>query len=296
MAATDTDVKVSYAKPASANKLKDRAGNEAAGFIDRAVEATDTTPPRLVWGQIDDDVLTLYFSEALDEDSVSMGIWEGDRFRLKGDRFRINLTYITWGMRDGQCPGGNIDFTPRPPKEVFVRGNTVVVAGFANNEKRRASVDWTIFMFRYVADTAFTKRLRDLSGNYVSTPRPYHSYKTLVSTDYIYAENVTRLPHPRSAEANGNRLTLTFSAPMDRYWVPAAGAFTVKVNGSAARLSGANPVSISGRTATLTLAAAVVASDTVTVSYDKPDSSPLRNIVCEYAPSFTDESVTNSTP
>ena len=46
--ASDTDVKVSYAKPASGtgNPLRDRAGNEAASFTDRTADATDTTPPR----------------------------------------------------------------------------------------------------------------------------------------------------------------------------------------------------------------------------------------------------------
>ena len=109
-------------------------------------------------------------------------------------------------------------------------------------------------------------------------------------------ENVTRLPHPMSAGVNSNRLTLTFSAPMDGGSKPPASVFTVKVNGSAVSLASANPVGISGDTVTLTLAAAVAAGDTVTVSYDKPDSNWLRNMICERAPSFTDQPVTNSTP
>ena len=83
---------------------------------------------------------------------------------------------------------------------------------------------------------------------------------------------------------------------MDRGWVPAASAFTVKVNGSAVSLAGSNHGSVSGREVTLTLATAVASTDTVTVSYDKPESRPLRNVVCEYAPSFTDQAVTNATP
>ena len=287
VAATDTDVKVSYAKPASANKLKDKAGNDAASFTDRAVDATDTTPPRLVWGQIDGDVITLYFSGALDEDSVSSRV---------GDYFAMQLNHTREVMQDGQCPDNrNHSFTARP-REVYVRGNTVVVVGLMNNnEKRRASVDWTIIYFYYRADTAFTQRLRDLSGNYVSTPSPHHVYSTQFSTELIRLENVTRPPHPRSAGVNGNRLTVTFDAPMDRGMLPAASAFTVKVNGSAVSLAGSDPVSVSGRDLTLTLATAVSSIDTVTVSYDKPDSIPLRNVVCEEAPSFTDQSVTNST-
>ena len=115
-------------------------------------------------------------------------------------------------------------------------------------------------------------------------------------TQVIDLENVTRLPYPTSAAVNGDRLTLTFDAPMDRGWVPASGAFTVQVNGSAVSLASANPVSVSGRDATLTLAAAVTSGDAVTVSYDKPENRPMRNVVCEYAPSFTDQAVTNATP
>ena len=255
--ATDTDVKVSYSKPTANGdrKLMDPAGNEAASFTDRAADATDTTPPRLVWGQIDGDVITLYFSEALDEDSVSTGIREGDRFRL-------HLDYSESWPQDGQCPDrNNYSFTAKP-REVYSKGNTVVVVGLLDKEKRRASVDWTIINFYYTADAAFTQRLRDLSGNPVNTPRPHH-VSTRSSTDIIRLENVTWLPLPQSAAVSGNRLTLTFNAPMDRGAVPEASAFTVKVNGSAVSLAGSNPVSVSGRDVTLTLAAAVASGDTV---------------------------------
>ena len=53
-------------------------------------------------------------------------------------------------------------------------------------------------------------------------------------------------------------------------------------------------MSVSGRDVTLTPAAAA-SGDTVTVSYAKPESSPVGNVVCEYVPSFTDVHVTNST-
>ena len=292
VAATDTDVKVSYTKPTAGagSKLKDKAGNEAAGFIDRVVDATDTTPPRLVWGQIDGDVMTIYFSEPLDEDSVSMGV-SGDEG--KGDHFRLTLDHRTKLMQDGQCPDGSRSFSARH-REVHVRGNTVVVVGLSDKEKVRPSVDWTIINFYYIADTALTQRLRDLSGNYMSTPQPYSGYSK--STELIRLENVTRLPYPKSAAVNGSRLILNFSAPMDAGMVPAASAFTVQVNGSAARLAGSNPVAVAGREVTLTLASAVASGATVTVSYEKPDSSWLRNVVCEYAPNFADRAVTNATP
>ena len=58
---TDTGVRVSYEKPASGanNRLIDVAGNEAASFRDEPVVNTaDTTPPRLVRGEIDGDTLS----------------------------------------------------------------------------------------------------------------------------------------------------------------------------------------------------------------------------------------------
>ena len=47
---TDTEAKVSYAKPTAAadSRLRDRAGNEAESFTGQAVDPTDTTRPRLV--------------------------------------------------------------------------------------------------------------------------------------------------------------------------------------------------------------------------------------------------------
>ena len=124
---------------------------------------------------------------------------------------------------------------------------------------------------------------------------PAHWYGKYWRTQWMTLDNVTRLPWPERVMVNRDRLILTFSAPIDGGSIPAVGAFTVKVGGSAVDLASANPVSVSGRTVTLALAAAVAAGDTVTVSYAKPAGSPLQNVVCEDAPSFTDRSATNLT-
>ena len=287
---TDTNVKVSYSKPTASgdSKLRDLAGNEAPSFTDQAVDATDTTQPQLLWAQIDGDVITAYFSEALDETSVPTAIWEGDQFRLTvAHRWSL--------MRPTQCPTNRTySFTARW-REMKVIGNTVVVVGIHEQENVRPSIDWTIINFHYTSDSALNIKLRDMSRNLVDTSdRRYSSTRS--RTAILNLENLTWYPLPVSATVSGKRLTVTFDAPMDRGSVPAASAFTVKVNGNAVSLASANPVSVSGRDLTLTLAAAVTTGDAVTVSYDKPESRPLRNVVCEYAPSFTDEPVTNSTP
>ena len=303
--ATDAGVKVSYAKPATGtnNKLVDADGAEAADFTDEwVVNTLDTTKPELLRGEIDGDVMTLYFSEPLDEHSG------GD-----GGYYRVGLTLDSF--QDRRPYGGDkcvrmyswgISLTARPEK-ILINDNTVTLLrlghGYQHERLRgRVREDGSAHKVRafYVWSTDPTANiLRDLSGNTVSASDNYYYDNGILfqrTSDLMFLNNVTRLPYPKSATVNGNRLTLTFNAPMDGAPKPAASAFTVKVNGSAVNLAGSNPVAVSGREVTLTLAAAVVASDTVTVSYDKPDSSPLRNIVCESAPSFTDQPVTNSTP
>ena len=80
-------------------------------------------------------------------------------------------------------------------------------------------------------------------------------------------------PAPESATVDGTTLVLTHSEDLDTGSVPAAGAYTVKVDGDA----GTNPstVSVSTRTVTLTLATAVTDGQMVTVSYDMPDEQSV---------------------
>ena len=88
-------------------------------------------------------------------------------------------------------------------------------------------------------------------------------------------------PSLQSATVTGTRLALTYDEALDEDSVPAASAFTVKVNGSAVSLATTSPVAIADGAVTLTLAAAVAESDTVTVSYAKPTAvadSKLRDI------------------
>ena len=272
--ATDTGVKVSYAQPTAAgtSKLKDAAGNEAASFTDRSADATDTTPPALVRGEFDGDVITLYFSEPLDE------IYETYEATESGFRVYLQLLSPNLGHTPdfAQCVINLGALALRAtPQEVIIDGNRVTLVKIAHgyeSETHRAIVGRERNRAHYSQySNNNAKLLRDLAGNVASKAR-------------VYLDNVTHLPLPEQATVVGNRLTLTFSAPMDGNSKPTAGAFTVKVNGSAVGLASANPVAVSGRDVTLTLAAAVASGDTVTVSYEKPDFSWLRNVLCEYAP------------
>ena len=89
---------------------------------------------------------------------------------------------------------------------------------------------------------------------------------------------------------DGTTLVLTHSEDLDTGSVPAASAYTVKVDGDA----GTNPsaVSVGTRTVTLTLATAVIDGQMVTVSYGVPTSNPLQDVSGRNAPAFTDLAVT----
>ncbi len=286
--ATDTGVKVSYTKPTGAgvNKLTDAVGNEAASFTDRTADATDTTPPRPVRGEIDGGNVTIYFSEPLDEIYETYGIphSEEDHFRLFLEVAENSGNAPIFGVCAGDTGGRHLR---AQPEKVIISGNMVTLVNIGYGigiERIRALVGRQHNRLRF--NRFFNnndKVLRDLAGNAASEAT-------------IFLDNVTHLPSPERAKVVGSRLTLTFSAPMKAGPVPPASAFTVKVNGSAVSLAGANPVSVSGWDVTLTLAAAVASGDTVTVSYEKPDSNWLENVHCEYVPTFTDQAVTNSTP
>ena len=96
---------------------------------------------------------------------------------------------------------------------------------------------------------------------------------------------------------NGDELTATFDGGLDTGSTPAPGDFYVTV-GTSRRDVAAAGVSITGSTVTLTLASAVLPTDTVKVRYAKPASNPLRDADNAMNPvaTFTDQAVTNDTP
>ena len=96
-----------------------------------------------------------------------------------------------------------------------------------------------------------------------------------------------------SAIADGTSLVLTYDQDLDTASTPAASAYVVKVDGG----TGASPssVSVAGRTVTLTLASAVTAANTVTLSYTAPASNPVQDGSGIAALSFTDQAVSVQT-
>ena len=126
-------------------------------------------------------------------------------------------------------------------------------------------------------------RIPDLAGNPLLTPsnRPYR-HATKVAID-------NTAPTFVSAAVSGSALTVTFSENMDTSAgaKAAKSAFAVTVAGSSRTV---NSYTLSGKTATLTLASAVTAGQSVTVAYTKPTGSnakPLADLVGNELASFS---------
>ena len=121
---------------------------------------------------------------------------------------------------------------------------------------------------------------------------------TVTSATVTLADDEADLipPELTAAAVDGAALVLTWDEPLDESAEPATGAFAVTV-GSASR--GVADVTVAGSAVTLSLAAAVTASDTVTVSYTVPTdpaAARLEDVAGNAAAGFTDQPVTNETP
>ncbi len=99
-------------------------------------------------------------------------------------------------------------------------------------------------------------------------------------------------PALTTATVNGSTLVLTYDEALNGSSDPATGDYVVKVNGSTVTVSG---VDANGLTVTLTLASAVNAGDTVTVSYVVPGSNPVEDVAGNDATALNNQAVTNVT-
>ena len=111
----------------------------------------------------------------------------------------------------------------------------------------------------------------------------------------------TTAPTATGATVNGATLVISFNEALAAAANLANGAFTVKKTpsgGSETAVALTGSPTISGATVTLTLAAAVVSTDAVTVSYTRPTSgtaNTLQDAAGNEVASFTDRTVTNNT-
>ena len=103
----------------------------------------------------------------------------------------------------------------------------------------------------------------------------------------------TTAPMLQGATTTALALGLTYDEDLDPGSEPAPSAFTVTVDGASRAVTG---VALDETKARLTLASAVRAGETVTVSYTVPAMNPLRDEAGNPAAGFTDHAVTNLVP
>ena len=102
----------------------------------------------------------------------------------------------------------------------------------------------------------------------------------------------TTAPTLLGARVSGTSLVLVYNEALDTSSIPAASAYSVVVDSTAATPTG---VGISGARVTLTLPTAATSSDTVTVTYTKPSTTPLQDGENNDVESFSGETVANHT-
>ena len=201
----------------------------------------DTTAPRHVSMSANGATLTVAYDEALDE-SVS----------LRPQQFAL---WINGALAENGAASASI--SGRTLKLTF---------GTA------ARHDDRVILAYGKTGSDSSRWIKDLSGNVAAN-------FNVTFTRAGYANNTP--PAFSSASVNGATLTVTFDGALDEGSVPAAGAFTVKATRSGTErtvaLAATGAVDVEGATVTLALAEAVVAIDTVTVAYAKPEMDPLRD-------------------
>ena len=155
------------------------------------------------------------------------------------------------------------------------------IADSAEGEANATSYPVTSLM----NDTAYTFEVQARNAEGDSGPSNQAS-ATPVAGD-------TTAPVLRSATTTALEVGLTYDEDLDADSEPAPSAFTVTVNGASRAVTG---VSVGDTKVLLTLAPAVRAGETVTVSYTVPAMNPLQDEASNPAAAFSDHPVTNEVP
>ena len=277
--ATDTGVKVTYTKPATGtnNKLMDAVGNEAAGFADQAV-TIDTAP-------------TVSGAPSVTSDAGS------DSTYAIGDTISVKVTFdenVTVDTTDGT-----------PQLEIAVGANNRQANYASGSGSTELTFSYAVASGDSDSDgiavaanklTLNSGTIKDAADNDATL-----THAALTAQSGHKVDGV--VPTVSSATVNGTSLKITFSETLGAAANLANSAFTVKKtpqggSESTVNLSSTAP-SISSDTVTLTLAAAVVATDTgVKVTYTKPTTGTNNKVVDAVgneATGFSNQAVTIDT-
>ncbi len=263
-------VTVSYEKPTSgsANRLVDAAGNEVADFDDRSVSNETDAPPTVTSIVRHDPAASptnsnslawrVTFSEAV----TNVGAAD---FAVGGTTATLVVTVV-----EGTTPANS---------------QYDVTASGGDLGALEATVTLTFAAGQDIVDTA---------ANALANTTP-------TGTDESSYEVDNTAPDVDSATVDGTALVLTFDEDLVAAASLANGAFAVKktpAGGMAETVTLSGAPAIAGTTVALTLSAAVVAGDTVTVSYEKPTSGSANRLVDaagNEVADFDDRSVSNET-
>ena len=269
---TDTDVKVSYTKPISGsnNTLVDGFDNELANFTDQAV--TNNTPipvATLSSSRVNGTRLVMTFTRSLANEPLQ----QNSAFTVKKTSGGIEET-VTLSVRPRFSANG---------RNVILTLATAAV--YTDTDVKVSYTRPTDGLHNKLVDKANSELVASFTDQPVTNNSPAPA------------------PTLSGATVNGTSLVMTFTRNLAAAPSLENSAFTVKktpsgMNEETVGLS--SSPSIIGATVTLTLATAVVSTDTdVKVSYTKPASGSDNSLVGgadNEVANFTDHAVTNTTP
>ena len=189
---------------------------------------------------------------------------------------------VLWLTQDGTAEAPS-DYTAREGPVTFAAGESrkeisVPIVDDAVRENPAQGTHESFFVF---LDPGQGYRLSDSSITIVE----------IVDNDGDAPPDLTP-PQLTGAAVNGSTLVLTYDETLDGASIPARGDFVVTAAGST---TGVDGVHVRGSTATLTLATAVQAGQTVTLDYT-PGANPIQDAAGNDAAPLSGQLVTNNTP
>ncbi|MCW8200660.1 hypothetical protein D8B23_20205, partial [Verminephrobacter aporrectodeae subsp. tuberculatae] len=278
-AVTSTEtVTVSYTKPESGAVVQDAAGNDAVSFSNQAVTnntpaPADTTAPQLITSddttrpRVNGDQLVLSFDDVSDLDAGLTELIHG-AFTVLVNGVANAVTIVTI---DGQAKTVTLTLST-----AVTHGQTVTVAYADPTTDNDANA------------------IQDAAGNDAT------SFAATAVTNNTPAPADTTPPEFSRATVNGDQLMISYTEANSLDGAELAGnaGFTVSSSSTDTAITVSSAV-VNGadKTITLTLSRAVTSTETVTVSYTKPESGAVvQDAAGNDAVSFSDQAVTNNTP
>ena len=258
-------VTVGYAKPAGdADKLTDSEGREVASFSGKAVtnNTPDSTPPALSGAAVNGAVLTLAFDETLDAGSVP-ATW----------RFIVRVR-----QPDHQ------------PEDLLGTGTATIDGATVSVTLQSAVAYYHSVTLTYWKGTEASP-LRDAAGNEVAG---FSGKAVTNNTPWPPDETA---PAFNFGQVTWSTLKVTFGESLDARSLPAGSSFTATAtapDGTARSIAGTGTVAIASRTVTVILASPARHGETVTVTYAKPRTNPLRDAADNEVAGFSGRTVTNN--